>query len=297
MDRIFHRCKILNTQHCLNRIESNAEVEMKQGYERLEEQEQQRQEKQHAKRCAVSRCRRAVAAALAALACMAGLLVLASAFGAFDEDGSIRPMIVSCFGPVGIGKDEIAPATRIEDPMCKSGTDGCNRCSRSRIGGPLVCTEMACETTGENICDERFDLIVENGPKSTKENLNAPPNCKSWFSGCNKCHRNAPGGRLACTKMMCRGPAKDARCIEFFTDEEPPSQEAEQPLPIDKPIHVRKAKVEHAENMDAPSDCQDWFTGCNRCHRSEPGASLACTRMACAGTAMEARCVTYFPTP
>ena len=103
-------------------------------------------------------------------------------------------------------------------------------------------------------------------------NTRIPPNCTSWFDGCNTCMVK-DGVITGCTKMACKSDTQDqamSRCLAY-------SGETPAPSPVTSTI---------------PANCTSWFDGCNTCMVRD-GKTTGCTMMACKGDLAQPECRAY----
>ncbi|GBG29562.1 Hypothetical Protein FCC1311_057832 [Hondaea fermentalgiana] len=249
--------------------------------------------------------------------------------GGNDGMKTVKPTFVYDNGPARDKRED-----------CKVYYDGCNTCARASRDAPFACTERLCERPGKAYCKIGFagsnaasvthmakPGFISSKPgvfkigSAAKEDMDAPRNCKTWFTGCNTCHRALPGAQLACTRMMCHGSASPSSCRETFDetemakldasdedivavdiddsarDDEFDTPEIVKPAPgmmiRPKPLVSQPMRAVKKTSVSAPDDCRQWFDGCNTCTRNEVGAELVCTRMACFQPS-EPSCKAYF---
>lgn len=124
-------------------------------------------------------------------------------------------------------KPEKSNPTPVMPDDCRSWYDGCNWCSRDKVGGPAMCTLRAClsDQAEKAYCAERFvknDIgpFTHDDNRQIEEEFDVPLNCKSWYNGCNWCYRETSEDKGICALGLCMGEEYEvAHCADYFIEE------------------------------------------------------------------------------
>jgi hypothetical protein len=201
---------------------------------------------------------------------------------------------------------------------CKVWYDGCNTCSRSYPGGPMMCTMMACIQGGtaewiaahQPVCREYFTNtsqapVIKSFTGPTQLQVNQIGTWKidaSIFNNQSLTYNITWGDEIyEAAKTTMAAASISSVVVQNTTFEHKYTRAGNFTVTIVVTAqNGQTAKTTSTVNVvdvvatgDTPS-CKSFYDGCNTCTRSYVGGPQACTRMYCIWNA-PSKCNEYFP--